>query len=187
MYTANATQVSCTRANATRALRRSGTSTTRRVSTVTRAFTEYNEGDMLAKYPLDADTYKVELDCSQSNIQLGLLLEAGPDDRPRVKTIRPGGNAKGKVNVGDVVLATTYTVLKGVRDESWGSSMRGWLDTAETTSAQAEAAMTTNSSSVGLIISRNYKATGLKRANVDEDTRSWAARVAAEARAKREQ
>ena len=89
---------------------------------------------MLAKYPLDADTYKVELDCSQSNIQLGLLLEAGPDDRPRVKTIRPGGNAKGKVNVGDVVLATTYTVLKGVRDESWGSSMRGWLDTAETTS-----------------------------------------------------
>ena len=53
--------------------------------------------------------------------------------------------------------------------------------------AQAEAAMTTNSSSVGLIMSRNYKATGLKRANVDEDTRSWAARVAAEARAKREQ
>jgi hypothetical protein len=157
------------------------------VSTVTRAFTEHNEGDMLAKYPLDADTYKVELDCSQSNIQLGLLLEAGPDDRPRVKTIRPGGNAKGKVNVGDVVLATTYTVLKAVRDESWGSSMRGWLDTAETTSAQAEAAMTTNSSSVGLILSRNYKATGLKRANVDEDTRSWAARVAAEARAKREQ
>jgi hypothetical protein len=38
-----------------------------------------------------------------------------------------------------------------------------------------------------LILSRNYKATGLKRANVDEDTRSWAARVAAEARAKREQ
>ena len=187
MYTVNATQIASSRANQARALRRAGTSTTRRVSAVTRAFTEHSEGDMVAKYPLGGDVYKVELDCSQSNIQLGLFLEAGPDDRPRVRTIRPGGTAKGKVEVGDVVLATTYTVLTGVRDSSWGSAKRGWLDTAETTSAQAEAAMTTNSSSLGMILSRNYKETGLKKANVDEDTASWAARVAAEARAKREE
>jgi hypothetical protein len=144
------------------------------------------EEEMLKRYPLDADTYKVELDCSQSNIQLGLFLEPGPDDRPRVRTVRPGGTAKGKVQVGDIVLATTYTVLAGVKDGvSWGSARRGWLDTAESTHAQAEAAMTTNSSSLGMILSRNYKATGLKQANVDEDTASWAKRVAAEARAKR--
>ena len=188
MYTVNATQIASSRANQARALRRAGTSTTRRVSAVTRAsFNEYTEGEMLAKYPLGGDVYQVNLDCSQSNIQLGLFLEAGPDDRPRVRTIRPGGTAKGKVEVGDVVLATSYTVLTGVRDASWGSAKRGWLDTAETTSAQAEAAMTTNSSSLGMILSRNYKETGLKKANVDEDTASWAARVAAEARAKRNQ
>lgn len=30
---------------------------------VTRAFIEYNEGDMFAKYSFDADMYKVEFDC----------------------------------------------------------------------------------------------------------------------------
>jgi len=47
--------------------------------------------------------------------------------------------------------------------------------------------MTTNSTSLGMILSRNYKETGLKKANVDEDTAAWAARIAAEARAKRNQ
>ena len=68
----------------------------------------------------------------QPNIQLGLFLE-GPDDRPRVRTIRPGGTAKGKVEVGDVVLATSYTVLTNVRDSSWGSA-RKVGSTPETTS-----------------------------------------------------
>lgn len=37
---------------------------------------------------------------------------------------------------------------------------------------------------VGLIMFCNYKVIGLKRVNVDEDTRSWAARVVVEARVK---
>lgn len=190
MFTMNATQLSSTRVCNTRALRRTGTSSARpRVNTVTRAINELTESDVLTRYPLggDMDVYKVELDCSQSNIQLGIFLQKGPDDRPQVRTIRPGGTAKGKIDVGDVVLATTYTVLKGTSDKSYGSASRGWCDTAETTAAQAEAAMTTNSSSIGIVLARKYKATGLKSANVDEDTATWAARVAAEARAKRKQ
>lgn len=189
MYTVNTTQLSSSRVCNARAFRRASTSATRRVNATTRAYKEYSESDIDKKYPAGGDmqVYKVELDCSQSSIQLGLFLEQGPDDRPRVRTIRPGGTAKGKVEVGDVVLATTYTVLKGVKDASWGSASRGWLDTAETTSAQAEAAMTTNSSSIGIVLAKAYKATGLKKANVPEDTAAWAARVAAEARAKRQQ
>lgn len=187
MFTVNATQLSCSRANATRALRRAGTSTTARRSVVVVRASDDTEEEMLKRYPLSDDVYKVELDCSQSSIQLGIFLEKGPDDRPRVRTIRPGGTAKGKVAVGDVVLATTYTVLTNVREDAWGGARRGWVDTADTTSEQAEAAMTTNSTSLGMILSRNYKETGLKKANVDEDTAAWAARIAAEARAKRNQ
>jgi hypothetical protein len=187
MFTVNATQLSCSRANATRALRRGGASTTARRSVVVARAAGDTEEEMLKRYPLSADVYKVELDCSQSSIQLGIFLEKGPDDRPRVRTIRPGGTAKGKVEIGDVVLATTYTILTNVRDDAWGSARRGWVDTADTTSEQAEAAMTTNSTSLGMILSRNYKETGLKKANVDEDTAAWAARIAAEARAKRNQ
>jgi hypothetical protein len=154
----------------------------RRSSLIVRAATEE---EMIKKYPLGGDVYKVELDCSQSNIQLGLLLQEGPDGRPAVKTVRPGGTAKGKVSVGDVILATTYTELKGVSEKSWGSAARGWIDTEEIDYAQTEAAMTTNSSSLGMILSKNYKATGIRKVNVDSDVKAWAAKIAAEARAKR--
>jgi len=139
----------------------------------------------MKKYPIGGDVYKVELDCSQSNIQLGLLLMEGADGRPAIKTVRPGGTAKGKVEVGDVILATTFTELKGATDKTWGSAKRGWLDTEVVDYAQCEAAMTTNSSSLGMILTKNYKETGVRKLNVDTDVKSWAAKVAAEARAKR--
>lgn len=131
---------------------------------------------------------QVELDCSISNISLGLLLKPGEDGRPVVKTVRPGGKAVGKVQVGDCILATSYVGLVNVSDQSWGSAEHGWCDTAEVNYDQANAAMTTNTNTITMILDSDYKpASGLKAVTStnSEDAKEWAKKKAAELRAKR--
>ena len=131
---------------------------------------------------------QVTLDCSVSNISLGLLLKPGEDGRPVVRTVRPGGKALGKVQVGDCILATSYVELGNVSDQSWGSVRHGWCDTAEVSYDQANAAMTTNTNKISMILDSDYKpASGPKAVTStnSEDAKAWAKQKAAELRAKR--
>ena len=131
---------------------------------------------------------QVTLDCSVSNISLGLLLKPGEDGRPVVRTVRPGGKALGKVQVGDCILATSYVELGNVSDKSWGSVQHGWCDTAEVSYDQANAAMTTNTNKISMILDSDYKpASGPKAVTStnSEDAKAWAKKKAAELRAKR--
>merc|ERR1712159_713053 len=57
----------------------------------------YDEAEIDKRYPQGGSVYKVTLDCSVSNISLGLLLKPGEDGRPVVRTVRPGGKALGPV------------------------------------------------------------------------------------------
>lgn len=132
---------------------------------------------------------QVVLDCSQSNIALGLLLKPGEDGRPVVKTVRPGGKALGKVSVGDTILATTYVGLTNISENSWGKADRGWVDTATVSYDDANAAMTTNANTIGLILDHEYKPSGggarAVTSSNGEDAKAWAKAKAAELKAKR--
>jgi|TARA_B110000483_G_scaffold57066_1_gene71417 hypothetical protein len=132
---------------------------------------------------------QVVLDCSQSNIALGLLLKPGEDGRPVVKTVRPGGKALGKVSVGDTILATTYVGLTNISENSWGKADRGWVDTATVSYNDANAAMTTNANTIGLILDHEYKPSGggarAVTSSNGEDAKAWAKSKAAELKAKR--
>jgi len=132
---------------------------------------------------------QVVLDCSQSNIALGLLLKPGEDGRPVVKTVRPGGKALGKVSVGDTILATTYVGLTNISENSWGKADRGWVDTAAVSYDDANAAMTTNANTIGLILDHEYKPSGggarAVTSSNGEDAKAWAKAKAAELKAKR--
>ena len=77
-----------------------------------------------------------------------------------VKTVRPGGKALGKVSVGDTILATTYVGLTNISEDSWGKADRGWVDTATVSYDDANAAMTTNANTIGLILDHEYKPSG---------------------------
>lgn len=129
------------------------------------------------------------MDCSQSNIALGLLLKPGEDGRPVVKTVRPGGKALGKVSVGDTILATTYVGLTNISEDSWGKADRGWVDTATVSYDDANAAMTTNANTIGLILDHEYKPSGggarAVTSSNGEDAKAWAKAKAAELKAKR--
>lgn len=126
------------------------------------------------------------MDCSQSNISLGLLLKPGPDGRPEVKTVRPGGKALGKVQVGDTILATTYVGLTNISQDSWGKADQGWVDTAAVSYDDANAAMTTNANTIGLILDSEYKPSAKAPSTSNsEDAKAWAKAKAAELKAKR--
>ena len=137
----------------------------------------YDEAEIDKRYPQGGSVYKVTLDCSTSNISLGLLLKPGEDGRPVVRTVRPGGKALGKVQVGDCILATSYVELGNVSEKSWGSVQHGWCDTAEVTYDQANAAMTTNTNKISMILDSDYKpASGPKAVTStnSEDAKAWA-------------
>ena len=105
-----------------------------------------------------------------------------------VRTVRPGGKALGKVQVGDCILATSYVELGNVSDQSWGSVQHGWCDTAEVSYDQANAAMTTNTNKISMILDSDYKpASGPKAVTStnSEDAKAGAKKKAAELRAKR--
>ena len=148
-----------------------------------------SDAEIDAKYPVGGSVYKVVLDCSQSNIALGLLLKPGEDGRPVVKTVRPGGKALGKVSVGDTILATTYVGLTNISEDSWGKADRGWVDTAAVSYDDANAAMTTNANTIGLILDHEYKPSGggarAVTSSNGEDAKAWAKAKAAELKAKR--
>jgi hypothetical protein len=145
------------------------------------------EQDIDKRYPQQGSVYKLELDCSQSNIALGLLLKPGEDGRPVIKTVRPGGKALGKCQVGDVILATTYVGLRGISKDSWGAPDRGWVDTAEVSYDDANAAMTTNSNTITLILDRAYQpkksASSSSSGSGGVDPKAWAKEMAAKLRA----
>ena len=146
------------------------------------------ESDIDKKYPVSGSVYKITMSMRPSHISLGLLLKPGPDGRPEVKTIRPGGKAKGKIEVGDVVLATSCVGLQGVDDTSWGHGEKGFVDTIDCNFDQANAAMTTNSHEITLIMDRAYDPVGNNASFTSSnpaDVKEWAAKKAAEARAKR--
>lgn len=119
-----------------------------------------NESNLRSKYPLRGSVYEVDLDCHMGTNSLGLIMKEGPDGRPVVDRIRPGGLAARKVKIGDVCVATSYTALVDDPERKWGRAEMGWFDTESESYVNAVNHMETNSAIMKLVLDGNYQPTG---------------------------
>mmetsp|Transcript_40822 Transcript_40822/g.100828 ORF Transcript_40822/g.100828 Transcript_40822/m.100828 type:complete len:175 (-) Transcript_40822:137-661(-) len=117
-----------------------------------------SEEAILAKYPLSDTVQKVVIDCARGTNSTGIMMMEGPDGRPVVRTVRPGGSAKNKLKAGDVCLATTYVALIPDKERSWGKAEEGWFDTEGEDHMYSNTMIWTNSSTITLILDTAYVA-----------------------------
>ena len=69
-----------------------------RASLTVRAAT-MEEDELRAKYPEGGPVFYVSIDCRMGTNSTGIIMKEGPEGRPEVATIRPGGTAKKKLQV----------------------------------------------------------------------------------------
>ena len=56
--------------------------------------------ELQEKYPEGGPVVYVDVDCSMGTNATGIIMKEGPEGRPEVSIVRPGGTAKNKVKVG---------------------------------------------------------------------------------------
>ena len=71
-----------------------------RASLTVRAAT-LEEDELRAKYPEGGPVFYVSIDCRMGTNSTGIVMKEGPEGRPEVAIVRPGGTAKNKLKVGN--------------------------------------------------------------------------------------